>query len=174
MSKNATLLASVTLSRVSVPLVRTFHPLRPLPSSLQPAIPFAQGTDNTSLGIRSPDGPVTEMGRRSGNPSRLASPNLRGSGTAGLDEVSRTRRADADRAREGNKEETGKLTNAYKCLPVRMTTWYMATGRTSLSLLSLRSNLKLLSAVQSSSGGRHKRFPFLTVCDVEDVQRGSC
>ena len=103
-SKNVTDLASLTASKVSTPLVATFQPRRPEPSLVQATRSAAQGTEYIRWGVWSL--PATVMARRSGNPSRLISPNFKAIGRGGLKVVSNTRSDELDE----NREDVGNLT----------------------------------------------------------------
>src|SRR5437016_5372556 len=111
------------------------------------------------------------MARRSGNPSRLASPNFRAIGRGGLKLVSNTRSEDP----EGNKEDVGNLTKFCK---FRISILSMVSEHgpqlTLFSGLSFRSNLKCGSAIHRSPGLLHTRTPFLNPESVDNEQRGSC
>jgi len=108
MSKNDTARASLMASKVSAPRLATFHPRFSRSLDTHPAIPSAQGTENTRPGTRSlfPD---TVIIRKSGNPSKLASPSLMGTGKDGFREVSSTS-SEGDR---GKREDRGKRRNAW-------------------------------------------------------------
>ena len=107
MSKNDTPRASLIASKVSAPWLATFHPRFSCSLDTHPATPSAQGTENTRLGTRSlfPD---TVIMRKSGYPSKLASPSLMGTGKGGFRDVSSTS-SEGDR---GKREDRGKRMNA--------------------------------------------------------------
>lgn len=100
-------LASWIDSKVLTPVFATDHPLRPTPLCTHPATPFAQGTEKTRFGTCA--FPETVIARRSGKPSRLASPSLRGMGKDGVKVVSCT----SSEGVSGNREDTENLKNAY-------------------------------------------------------------
>ena len=116
-SKKATPLASFIFSRLSIPFLETTQPLLPFPPGEHPAAPgVLQSTDNTSLGTRSLAEGEPVIMRKSGKPSRLASPSLRGRGNGGLKLVSSTKSWVVDfevPGVEGISAETGKRTNNY-------------------------------------------------------------
>jgi hypothetical protein len=109
-SKNATLRASFTASKASAPFVTSWKPLLPSPFSSHPPRPLTQGSENSSFGVCELSEGLYTMKRRSGKPSRFASPSLMGRGRAGVYVVSRTRRELVEE--EGRRSERGIRTYA--------------------------------------------------------------
>lgn len=107
MSRNATPRASETVSKSPTSFLTFFHPLL-APSTLHPRTPDPpQLSDNIRCALRVRSELVPVMRRRSGKPSRLASPRRGGVGNAGEVEVSNTR-SDCDE--EGKRVDTGSDT----------------------------------------------------------------
>ena len=113
-STQTTPLASLISSSNSIALpLAVLNPLLPLPSAPHPGTPLEHSTFERSRGMCASPSLSTTMARRSGKPSRSASPGLRPIGMGGVNVTSERRREDV----LGIISESGMLTNVCRSNP---------------------------------------------------------